>query len=104
MRDFISKLDYLIISGLFAGLCGALSYLLKVEENRKFVWSEFILHTIISAVFGLIAFEILIFEGFPPELCGALCGMAGWFGTRIVKIIEIMIRKKLGITKREWKD
>ena len=83
---------------VFAGFCGSLSYFLKVEEGHPFRWTEFILHTTISAVCGLITFEIM-----PPQVAGALCGMSGWMGTRLLRILEIVIRKKLGVTKEELK-
>ena len=100
------------ICGAFAGSCGSLSYLLKVEEGKPFSWREFALHTTISAVFGLIAYEILSYESFPPQVAGALCGVAGWGGTRLIRIIEIIlpriaaaiISKKLGISKEDLKD
>ena len=99
------------ICGGFAGFCGALSYLLKVEEGKPFSWREFALHTTISAVFGLIAYELLSYESFPPQVAGALCGVAGWGGTRLIRIVEILLpkiaaavlRKKLGIDKEDLK-
>ncbi len=100
------------ICGAFAGFCGSLSYLLKVEEGKPFSWREFALHTTISAVFGLIAYEVLSYEDFPPQVAGALCGVAGWGGTRLIRIFEILlpkiaaaiISKKLGISKEDLKD
>lgn len=97
----LSDFQILGISTAFAGICGALSYLVKVEEGKPFEWWELFLHTATSAVFGLIAFEILSFEGFPPELAGALCGIAGWGGTRIARIFEVLFRKRTGITKED---
>ena len=103
----LSEEAILAICGGFAGVCGSLSYLLKVEEGKKFSWPEFALHTTISAVFGLIAYELLSYEEFPPQVAGALCG-----GTRLIRIIEIIlpriaaaiISKKLGISKEDLKD
>lgn len=99
------------ICGAFAGFCGSLSYLLKVEEGKPFSWREFVLHTTISGVFGLIAYEVLSYEDFPPQVAGALCGVAGWGGTRLIRIVEILlpkfaaalIRKKLGLDKEDLK-
>lgn len=85
----------------FGGICGWLSYLLKVEEGKKFFFKEFILHGAISAVCGLICFELLRFEGLPAELCGSLSGVAGWGGTRLIRLAEIVIRKRLGVAKED---
>lgn len=86
---------------MFSGLCGSLSYLLKVTEGQKFSWLEFILHILISSMCGFFTYQILNFYGVPPQVAGALCGMAGWMGTRFLRIIEIAFRKKLGVTKED---
>lgn len=108
----LSEEAILAICGGFAGVCGSLSYLLKVEEGKPFKWGEFALHTAISAAFGLITYELLSYEDFPPQVAGALCGVAGWGGTRLIRIFEILLpkiaaavlRKKLGITKEDLKE
>lgn len=110
LKNF-SEAEILGICSGFAGVCGALSYLLKVEEGKKFEVREFLLHTTISAIFGLVAYEVLSYEGFPPQVAGALCGVAGWGGTRLIRIFEILLpkiaaavlRKKLGIDKEDLK-
>jgi hypothetical protein len=91
-------LAYVATASGFAGVCGALSYLLKIEEGKRFKWSEFILHTATSAAFGYIAYEALLYKAFPPEYASALCGVAGYLGTRCVRIAELVIKKKLGIS------
>ncbi len=107
MNDAFFRLSehvqHLLISFGFAGVCGALSYMLKVEEGKPFKWGEFFLHTAISAVFGLISFEIFAYEGFPPAFAGAMSGVSGWLGTRVARIAEVIIRKKLGLTKEDLK-
>lgn len=91
-----------ICSG-FSGLCGGLSYLLKVEEGKPFKWGEFLLHSGISAVFGAGAFSILDYYGVPPQVAGAICGVAGWMGTRGLRLIEVLIIKRSGVTPEELK-
>mgnify|MGYP002614682757 FL=1 len=87
----------------FAAICGWLSYLLKVQEGKAFLWREFFLHGAISAVCGLISYEILAYEGFPPQLCGALSGLAGWGGTRAIRLAWLLITKRLGVSKEDLK-
>jgi len=85
--------DLLVAFG-FAGLCGGLNYLLKVEEGKEFSWLELILHTIISGVCGLGTFVILRhLAGFEPDVCGAFCGVAGWMGTRLLRILECKLKR-----------
>lgn len=100
----LKNIDYVAISAGFAGVCGSLSYLLKVEEGKPFKWKEFFLHTAISAMFGAICFEIAAYEGLPPAMSGALSGMAGWMGTRVARIFEIILARKLKIEDLERKD
>lgn len=94
----LNEFQMLGIAGSFAGLCGWLSYLLKVQEGKAFTWREFLLHGAISAVCGLISYEIS-----PPQLCGALSGLAGWGGARVLRIIEVVITKRLGVSKEDLK-
>ena len=104
MPDLIRNLthsDYLILGGGFAGLSGGVSYLLKNVEGKPFKWSEFFLHVLASMIFGLIAFEFASFEGVPDELCGAIAGCAGWLGTRIARIAEVLLLKRLGLQRKE---
>lgn len=88
------------ISTVFAGLCGALSYAAKHEEGKPFKLSEFLVHTAISAVCGAISFVLLHdLCGFAPTVCGSLSGIAGWMGTRLLKLIELYAAKRAGVEK-----
>lgn len=51
----------------------------------------------------LISYEVLFYEGFPPQLCGALSGMAGWGGTRVIRLLEVVLQKRLGLDKEDLK-
>ena len=84
------------ISTAFAGLCGALAYGVKREEGKPFKWSEFLLHTAISAVCGAISFVLLHdLCGFAPTVCGSLSGISGWMGTRLLRLVEAYLTKRL---------
>lgn len=98
-KEVITETQALAASGGFAALCGWLNYLLLIEEGREFSWGGMFLHCAISAVCGLISYEILTYEGFPPGFCGALSGLAGWGGTRVLRLIEIVVTKRTGIKK-----
>ena len=43
------------------------------------------------------------YEGFPPQLCGALSGMAGWGGTRVIRLLEVVLQKRLGLDEEDLK-
>lgn len=102
-KEVITETQALAASGGFAALCGWLNYLLLIEEGREFSWGGMFLHCAISAVCGLISYEILAYEGFPPGFCGALSGLAGWGGTRVLRLIEIVATKRAGIKKEDLK-
>lgn len=93
--------DYITVSTIFAGVCGSVSYLLKIEEGKKFKVTEFLIHVAASMIFGLLAFEFFSYEGVPDEFCGAIAGSAGWLGTRVARIIEILVCRKFNIKKED---
>ena len=95
------------MTGFFSVFCGWLSYLLKVQEGKQFIWREFFLHGAISAVSGLVCYEILAYQGFPAALFGTLdgclAGVAGWGGTRAIRLAEVVIQKRLGVDGEDLK-
>lgn len=101
--NHINPLAILGICSGFSGLCGGLSYLLKVEEGKPFKWGEFVLHSGISAVFGACAYSILDYYGVPAQVSGAICGMAGWMGTRGIRLVEVLVIKRSGVSPEELK-
>lgn len=94
-----SEIRNIFLCGSFAGISGGLSYLVKVREGQKFKWGEFFLHLAISAVAGVIAYHLLHYLSTPVDLAGALCGIAGWMGTRLMRIFEIIFLRRLGVEK-----
>lgn len=90
-----------LISTGFAGLCGALSYGLKVVEGKPFNFVEFVILTLISAFCGYGTFELLLWQGVPPQVSGSLAGVSGYMGTRLIRILTVAFQKKLGVTKED---
>lgn len=97
MKEFTN----LCIAGSFASIGGVLHYLLKVKEGRKFVFFEMILHMGISAFAGLIAFSCLTHFGADPTFAGSLSGVAGWMGTRFLRIGELLVYRKTETNKED---
>lgn len=98
--DQMEEVRNVCISASFATVGGAISYLLKHKEGVKFKWTEFVLHLGASAFAGIVAYHIIHYAGMTPELSGALCGVAGWFGTRVMRIFEIYFAMRLGLDKK----
>ena len=93
LRDALTAILYVF----FATLAGALSFLAQVQEGKKFLWGEFFLHCSISAMAGYITFQLMVYTGLPESVSGALCGIAGWMGTRLMKILEYVFLRRLGV-------
>ena len=99
---YMSDLFFVLSSGLLAAVGGSLNYVTKVVEGHRFSWAEFIVHTLTAAFFGFVAYEFFSFEGIPPQFSAALSGMTGYYGTRISRIVEIIVlKKKLGIDPKD---
>ena len=102
MPETVSKeLANLCVAGVFASLGGLLHYLLKVKEGAKFEWGLMFLHMAISAFAGLIAFSGLTHYGADPTFAGSLSGVAGWMGTRFMRILEVVSYKKAEVKKED---
>ena len=78
----------------FGAVGGFLNYWLKVVEGHPFSIREVVVYTATSAFSGFITYECLDYLGLPPGLCAALCGMSGWMGTRLMRIVEAVIKQK----------
>ncbi len=85
----------------FAVLCGWVRYLTGVEAGRHFSWKAFFLEGVSSGTFGAMAYGVLSAYGIPPGCEGAACGMAGWLGAVLAKIVLAVIMKRLGVTKED---
>ncbi|WP_261261741.1 phage holin family protein [Serratia fonticola] len=81
-----------IISMLLAfgmTLCGAIaSYSFKILNGEAFSWRTLILQLIVSTFAGMIMVMIAIHYGWPAEVVGGSCGMAGWSGASLIKALE----------------
>lgn len=92
--------EWMIVAG-FAACGGGLHYGLKVKEGRKFVFWELCLHMGISAFAGLISFSGLTHFGADPTFAGSLSGVAGWMGTRFLRIGELLVYRKTETNKED---
>jgi len=90
----MSRAEIASVCAVFGAVGGYLNYWVKVTEGRTFSLREVIVYTATSAFSGFIAFELLDYLGFPPGVCAALCGMAGWMGTRLLRIGEAIVANK----------
>ncbi len=97
----LSDLQVGLLCFVFGGACGGLSYGVKVTEGKPFRWGEFFIFCATSAVCGLCTFEVLDAYGAPSQVAGALCGMSGWMGTRLPRMVEALWLRKHGVSKED---
>ena len=95
-------------AGIFAGfgtLSGVLSYLSAVLDGRPFRWTSFFINSAVSGACSFFVGEALIDYGLSVRLTLAICGMVGWMGPHLPKLIEsILIRlalRRYGISQKE---
>ena len=90
-------------AGIFAILSGVVSYLTSVQEGRPFKWSEFVLNVISSGLAGVVSCGILLHYQMDIEFTCALCGVAGWLGTRFWKIVDVLVFRRIGVKQEDLK-
>lgn len=73
----------------FMTLLGAVaSYAWRVLNGAIFSWVTLTLQVIISIFAGMIMVMVAIHYGWPTEIIGGACGMAGWCGASFIKTLE----------------
>ena len=95
-------------AGIFAGfgtLSGVLSYLNAVLEGRPFRWMAFLVNASVSGACSFFVGEALLDYGLSLRITLAICGMVGWMGPHLPKLIEsIFVRltlRRYGIPPKE---
>jgi len=95
-----------IIAVLLA-VYGGLARLLYLKKNTSLKWGVIMPELIISGFAGIMALKLARAYGLAGDWIGLVCGMAGWFGPRIIDPIMVRLDKVLGIEltrKEEKKD
>lgn len=70
-------------------LMGCLAaYAYKVINGEKFSWRTLSLQLIVSIFAGFMMMLIAKNYAWPQEITGAICGMAGWSGSSLIKALE----------------
>lgn len=100
--DDLNNVDTsLLAATVFAGLCGVLSELINVSEGKAFSWKAFLLHACVSAVAGLITYQVLVSLGTASGMASAMSGVAGWMGTDAIKLIKVLLLRRVGVDPKE---
>lgn len=64
------------------------SYAYRVLSGDRFSWRTLCLQIIVSMFAGLLMALIANYYGWPVELTGSCCGLAGWAGQAFIKALE----------------
>lgn len=93
----LSEAEITVVAGAFAGVGGLLFYLLGVEKGRPFHLWSCVLHVAISIFCGVIVYAIFVYAGVPPLVAAGISWLAGWMGDRLLKLLELVVRIRLGV-------
>lgn len=92
MRKMPYKADPGFIAALIAlgmTVLGSIAaYAYKVLSGESFSWRTLCLQMIVSIFAGFLMMLLAIYWQWPQEVTGAICGMAGWSGSSLIKALE----------------
>lgn len=98
MEEVLRMLDSArgLLTAVGAGAVGGvLAYFVRVAEGKPFKFTDMVLHTAVSGFCGYIAYGLCSYLSLPDAACGAICGIAGWMGTRLLRLLEMRIEHRL---------
>lgn len=72
------------------------AYAYKVLSGESFSWRTLCLQMIVSVFAGILMMLLAIYWNWPQEVTGAICGMAGWSGSSLIKTLEKRFLQKAG--------
>lgn len=90
------RMPYKSDPGLFAAMIalgmtvlGSIAaYAYKVLSGDALSWRTLCLQMIVSVFAGFLMMLLAIYWQWPQEVTGAICGMAGWSGSSLIKTLE----------------
>jgi len=89
------------LTAILFAVMGGLARLLSRKDKRKLKWGRIFSEIFISAFAGLMVLLVSGALGLSGSWIGALCGMAGWMGARVLDLLEKPVSKKLGIDSED---
>ena len=85
----------MIIAGFMTLLGTVASYAYRVLNGEPFRWTTLILQFFISIFAGSLMYMAAYHYGWPPEISGGACGLAGWSGSSVNKALECRLLNKI---------
>lgn len=95
---------YIASAVALAAGTGWANYVSQLKEGKAFSWLEMLCHVGMSMFCGYAAFELSAWQGYPGEIAGCISGGAGYMGTRLLRIFEVVVMKKTGVSEKDIKD
>lgn len=85
-------------------LGGLAAYAYKVINGERFSWRTLCLQLIVSIFAGVMMMLIAKNYEWPQEITGAICGMAGWSGSSLIKSLEARFLKRASGSEASGND
>lgn len=82
--NLIAYLPYVAV-GLFGAIA---SYLHSLSKGLEFTILSMISYIVVSSFGGLLMLLLCLYFNVDPILTGAICGLSGWSGARVVEELE----------------
>ncbi|MEL4016875.1 hypothetical protein M975_1900 [Buttiauxella brennerae ATCC 51605] len=86
----------LLLATLMTLLGAMASYAYRVINGARFSWVMLALQLIISLFAGSLMMLAAMHYKWPMEVTGAICGLAGWSGSTLIKALESRLLNKAG--------
>ncbi|MCS3602725.1 hypothetical protein M2371_001934 [Buttiauxella sp. BIGb0471] len=88
---------FALILAFLMTLLGAMAgYAYRVINGARFSWVMLALQLIVSLFAGALMMLTAMHYLWPVEITGAICGMAGWSGSTLIKALEARFLNKAG--------
>jgi uncharacterized membrane protein (DUF4010 family) len=94
--DSIFTMAWVVVLSMLGGIAG---YIRKLKQGmtKRFSVTELIGEMVVSAFVGIVTFFLCKSSGFEETLTAAIVGLSSHMGSRAIYIIEVLVRKKIGI-------
>lgn len=76
-------------------------YAYRVINGAKFSWVMLTLQLVVSLFAGSLMMLAAMHYTWPVEVTGAICGMAGWSGSTLIKALESRLLARAGGTNAQ---
>lgn len=94
--ESVFTMIWVVVLSMLGGIAG---YIRKLKQGftKRFSVTELIGEMFVSSFVGIVTFFLCKSSGFEETLTAAIVGLSSHMGSRAIYIIEVLVRKKIGI-------